>query len=80
MKKSRSGPADDRRPRIAVVDSSRCMGCESCVDACFDNAIAVYGFAEVDPTRCIGCGECVPACPNDALSLGRVLLAYDVTD
>ena len=55
---------------IAVVDDSRCTGCEICIDACPTNAISVNGVAAVDAGLCIGCGACTLECFNDALSLG----------
>lgn len=55
----------------AVVDSEACTACETCVDRCQMEAIAVGAddVAEVDLDRCIGCGLCVTTCPTEALSL-----------
>ena len=54
----------------AKVDSSKCVGCGSCVDACPLEAIKLDGdVAVVDPDTCGGCGSCVDACPSEAISL-----------
>jgi len=58
-----------------VVDTSRCIGCESCVHACPEfPAHQVLGIVEgkahlVSPTDCIGHGACQKVCPTGAISL-----------
>ncbi len=58
-----------------VVDTSRCIGCESCVHACPEfPAHHVLGIVEgkahlVSPTDCIGHGACKKICPTGAISL-----------
>ncbi len=58
-----------------VVDTSRCIGCESCVHACPEfPAHQVLGIIEskahlVSPTDCIGHGACQKVCPTGAISL-----------
>lgn len=58
-----------------VVNTSMCIGCESCVHACPEYpAHQVLGIIEskahlVSPTDCIGHGACQRACPTDAISL-----------
>ena len=53
------------------VDADECSACETCVDRCQMEAIAVGSddVAVVDRDRCIGCGLCVTTCPTEALSL-----------
>jgi NAD-dependent dihydropyrimidine dehydrogenase PreA subunit len=55
----------------AVVDSTLCSGCETCLDRCQMEAITVGpdAVAHADLDRCIGCGLCVSACPTEALEL-----------
>lgn len=55
----------------AKVDPDECSACETCVDRCQMEAIAVgdEDVAEVDRDRCIGCGLCVTTCPSEAVSL-----------
>jgi len=54
----------------AMVDSDLCTGCETCVERCQMDALAVEGDAcVVNGDRCIGCGLCVSTCPSDAMHL-----------
>lgn len=55
----------------AVLDRDACTGCETCVDRCQTNALAMDtdGLAALNPDRCIGCGLCVITCPSEALTL-----------
>lgn len=58
-----------------VIDTSKCIGCESCVHACPEfPAHQVLGIMEgkahlVSPTDCIGHGACQTVCPTGAISL-----------
>jgi heterodisulfide reductase subunit A-like polyferredoxin len=54
----------------AVVDPAKCTGCETCVDSCPLDAIAMKdGLAAVDADTCGDCGACVDVCPVEAISL-----------
>ena len=54
----------------AVVDSSKCVGCGTCIDACPLQAISMDGdVAKVDPDTCGGCGACTSECPSEAITL-----------
>lgn len=73
------------RPRIqlggvvAVVDSSLCTGCLTCVRSCpfsipamkneFVGVGDLGGAAWIDPARCQGCGTCTAECPARAIQL-----------
>jgi NAD-dependent dihydropyrimidine dehydrogenase PreA subunit len=53
-----------------IVDSEKCDGCESCVDACPMECITmVDDIAHIDPEECIDCEACIEACPNEAISM-----------
>jgi len=55
---------------FARVDDAECTGCETCVERCQIEAIAVVdGISTIDLNRCIGCGLCVTTCPVDAIEL-----------
>ena len=60
----------------AVVDPDLCTGCETCLERCFFDAIAVKNdLASVDPGKCMGCGVCAVSCPTEALRLKEVRAA-----
>ena len=55
---------------FATVDSELCEGCETCVDRCQMDALAIEDeVSTVNLDRCIGCGLCVPTCPSRAIHL-----------
>ncbi len=52
----------------AKVDVEECVGCETCLDRCQMDAIAMVDeIAQVDLNRCIGCGLCVTTCTAEAM-------------
>jgi H+/Na+-translocating ferredoxin:NAD+ oxidoreductase subunit B len=55
----------------AVVDTDACTACETCLERCQMEAIAVgkEDVAKINLDRCIGCGLCVTTCPTKALRL-----------
>lgn len=54
----------------AVVDREKCTACETCVESCPLDAIAMKdGLAIVDADTCGDCGACVDVCPAEAISL-----------
>lgn len=62
-------PASARRT-TAWVDTARCAGSGTCVDACPAGAVAlVGGRARVDGENCTGCGLCEETCPQAAIQL-----------
>ncbi len=64
--------------KVAVLDKSRCIECDTCADTCRFNAIVSTedsGYA-VNPARCEGCGACVFTCPQEALSLQERVSGY----
>jgi len=56
-----------------MVDTSLCIGCGSCVDACPEgNVLGLVGGKAVivNGLRCVGHGRCAEACPVEALAIG----------
>jgi NAD-dependent dihydropyrimidine dehydrogenase PreA subunit len=58
----------------ARVDSESCIGCQTCLDRCFFNAIEMKKVpdskklkASVNDEKCMGCGLCVIGCEQKAL-------------
>ncbi len=47
-----------------AVDRDACIGCETCLQACAHDAIAMSeGKAFIDTAKCTGCGRCITTCP-----------------
>jgi thioredoxin reductase/NAD-dependent dihydropyrimidine dehydrogenase PreA subunit len=71
-----------------VIDTVKCIGCESCVHACPEfPAHQVLGIMHskatlVSPTDCIGHGACEKVCPTGAISLvfGTAERGVDIPD
>ena len=55
----------------AELDRELCTGCETCLERCQMDAIALdgEGLAAINLDRCIGCGLCVTTCPAEAITL-----------
>ncbi|NQU07862.1 MAG: 4Fe-4S binding protein [Candidatus Abyssubacteria bacterium] len=56
----------------AVIDEEECIGCESCLERCYFDALSMYEDgdelkAAVDTDKCVGCGLCAVVCPSDAI-------------
>jgi formate hydrogenlyase subunit 6/NADH:ubiquinone oxidoreductase subunit I len=63
----------------ARVEESACVGCQTCVDRCFFDAIDLKKVAGskklkafVDTEKCMGCGLCVIGCDQKALKFDLV--------
>lgn len=65
---------------IIVIDEDKCNGCELCVNACHEGALAmVEGKARlISESYCDGLGDCLPECPTGAITIEeRDVDAYD---
>ena len=55
---------------VAVIDMTKCTGCETCVSECPASAIAMENEkAKVDKDMCVDCQTCVDACPSEAIHM-----------
>jgi electron transport complex protein RnfB len=61
----------DQRPRVALIDEARCIGCARCLDACpVDAIVGASGWMHtVIAPLCIGCDLCLPPCPVDCIAM-----------
>ena len=55
--------------RHAVVDTTLCVACGTCMEVCPRGAIAVRkgSYSVVDDALCIGCGLCAKECPASVI-------------
>lgn len=54
-----------------ILESTKCIGCKLCVDACPVKAV-FWDQIENKPNICVHCGYCVDYCPYDVLELREV--------
>jgi NAD-dependent dihydropyrimidine dehydrogenase PreA subunit len=53
------------------VDTSKCNGCEECVNTCPVQVFAMEG-GKSDPyqaSECVGCQSCMNVCPAEAITV-----------
>ena len=70
---SREIGMDRASGQYPLIDTNRCIGCATCVDACPEGDVlgVVMGKATViNGARCIGHGQCALACPVGAIEVG----------
>ena len=52
------------------IDENRCNGCETCIKACPNQAIRLFGnIGKIEEDYCEGCRTCYIVCPAGAISL-----------
>jgi ferredoxin len=52
----------------AYVDEDDCVGCESCLERCYFDALSMEDDkAVVNSDKCVGCGLCAVVCPSEAI-------------
>jgi thioredoxin reductase len=75
-KKQQSAPKDDAlkaqtRVRLPQIDTTTCLGCYACVDACPYDVLEIerYVAVVVRPDACCGLTLCEQRCPNGSLRI-----------
>jgi Fe-S-cluster-containing hydrogenase component 2 len=71
----RTSPVNFAAPSrfTAVVDEELCTGCETCLDSCNFEALAMKdAVPQINAENCMGCGLCTVACPEDAITLKEI--------
>ena len=53
-----------------ILDTTECIACEVCVEACPQGVLAVKSdvVEVVDEESCIGCGDCMEECPMGCIT------------
>lgn len=57
---------------VAVVNPSKCVGCEKCTSRCQFGAINFspsMNRVNIEPAKCFGCGNCSDVCEEKAINL-----------
>jgi ferredoxin len=52
---------------VRVYTTNDCIGCGTCLDSCFINAISIVDGRAIISDDCRGCGRCVEVCPQNAI-------------
>lgn len=74
-----SNPESQSRHPVVMYDSSACLHCGRCMDACARGAINPSNPYWIDRDKCGNCGKCAAACPAGALVLkGRTMTVEEV--
>lgn len=61
----------EKKPSVAIIDETRCIGCTKCIQACPTDAIigASKLMHTVIQDACTGCDRCLPVCPVDCIDI-----------
>ncbi|MFX1320158.1 MAG: ATP-binding protein [Promethearchaeota archaeon] len=56
---------------LAQIDPDLCIGCGTCIEKCYNNAIFLNDENKAERIKefCIGCGVCAYFCPENAISM-----------
>ena len=74
-------PESKRHQPVFMWNPARCIHCNSCVEACQEDALQLSQHLDVDESLCTLCLRCVDACYPGALELvGREMSVDDVLE
>ena len=59
----------NRMPGTKVKVNEQCIGCGTCINVCFVDAIRLINNRAVISDACRGCGRCITVCPQKAIEL-----------
>ncbi len=72
-------PESKRRERELSFDNKKCVGCDTCVNLCPEEALDRKSHFFVDRERCTLCMACIEACPSGALSIvGKAMTVEEI--
>lgn len=74
--------APPAKKRLPVVDTSTCLGCYACVDACPFDVLEIQKYVAVvaRPEECCGVVLCEQVCPNGSLRIDEGDVVLDRPD
>jgi ferredoxin len=67
--KQEIGAKVTKMPGVEVTVTEQCVGCGTCLDTCFVDAIQLVGDRAMITNECRGCGRCVEVCPQGAIDI-----------
>ncbi|MGM0451738.1 MAG: glycyl-radical enzyme activating protein [Thermodesulfobacteriota bacterium] len=73
---------ESKRAGVEIgFEANKCVGCDTCMGICPENALSRDNLFFVDRTACSLCFQCVKNCPSGALErIGRPMAVEDVVE
>ena len=65
-------PETQKTVKEILFYQNKCIGCQSCVSVCKNNAHTICDTHYIDRQKCTACGDCANSCPTGALELSGV--------
>ena len=75
-------PEGIRTQKQVWINYSKCIGCQSCIEACqYESIQLINSRIDVDQERCVGCYECTNSCPSKAIEkIGEEYSANEIIE
>ncbi len=61
-------PEGQNRQAEIIFDGEKCIGCDSCIEVCKQQALSRNLIGFLDRGKCDLCGDCLEQCPSGALA------------